>query len=287
MSEAEPDRMFSDVEHVVRAQDRDRWLASLFVPADMRPHVLAVLAFSTEIARVREVVHEPMPGEIRFQWWRDVLTDIRPGEGASHPVARAVLASIAACKLPLKPFLDLIDARTFDLYDDPMPRLSELEGYCGETASALFQLVALILAGGRDPESHDSAGHAGVAYAVTGLLRALPIHARRGQCYLPADVLARHGSRRDEVVTGQATPGLRAALAEMREIARRHLDEAEAAVPDLAPSIRPAFLPLALVRPYLDALARVERAPFGHIVELPQWRRQWTLWRASRRWRTG
>ena len=33
-------------------------------------------------------------------------------------------------------FVDLIDARIFDLYDDPMPSLNDLEGYCGETSSA-------------------------------------------------------------------------------------------------------------------------------------------------------
>ena len=36
-----------------------------------------------------------------------------------------------------KPFVDLVDARVFDLYDDPMPSLNDLEGYCGETSSSL------------------------------------------------------------------------------------------------------------------------------------------------------
>jgi 15-cis-phytoene synthase len=46
--------------------------------------------------------------------------------------------------------------------------------------------------------------------------------------------------------------------------------------------VRPAFLPLALVGPML---ARFERAGSEATeVELPQWRRQWHLWRAARSW---
>ena len=40
----------------------------------------------------------------------------------------------------------LLDARVFDLYDDPMPSLNDLEGYAGDTESALIQLGAIILA---------------------------------------------------------------------------------------------------------------------------------------------
>ncbi len=40
--------------------------------------------------------------------------------------------------------------------------------------SALIQCGAMILVDGRDPGSADAAGHAGVAQAITGLLRALP-----------------------------------------------------------------------------------------------------------------
>ena len=58
----------------------------------------------------------------------------------------------------------------FDLYDDTMPTLNDLEGYCGETSSSLIRLGAMILADGSDPGAADAAGHAGVAYALTGLL---------------------------------------------------------------------------------------------------------------------
>ena len=57
---------------LVRDFDRDRYLAALYAPAHLRPALYALYAFNLEIARVRELAREPMPGEIRLQWWREV-----------------------------------------------------------------------------------------------------------------------------------------------------------------------------------------------------------------------
>ena len=46
----------------------------------------------------------------------------------------------------------------------------------------------------------------------------------------------------------------------------------------------PAFLPPALVPRYLAVMDRADYDPFRTAVEIPQWRRQWTLWRAARRY---
>ena len=58
---------------LVRAGDKDRYLASLFAPDELRPYLLALYAFNIEIARVRETVSEAALGEIRLQWWRDAI----------------------------------------------------------------------------------------------------------------------------------------------------------------------------------------------------------------------
>jgi 15-cis-phytoene synthase len=161
---------FAHAAEIARAGDRDRYLADLFAPQPARDHLFALHAFNVEIARIRESVKEPGLGEIRMQFWRDALR----GDGAGHPVGRALVETIAAFGLPPEPFETLIEARRFDLYDDPMPTLNDLEGYAGDTTSSLIQLAAIILAGGRDPGTAEIAGHGGVAYAVTGLMRALP-----------------------------------------------------------------------------------------------------------------
>ncbi|OYW36951.1 MAG: phytoene/squalene synthase family protein, partial [Azorhizobium sp. 12-66-6] len=177
---------------MIRRHDRDRFIATLFSPAPQRRHLTALYAFNLEVARVREVVHEPRLGEIRLQWWRELIEGLGRGDVSGHPVAAAILDTIETCALPRGALLNLIEARTFDLYDDPMPSLNDLEGYAGETSSVLIQLAAGILLGRSEPRLADAAGHAGVAIALTGLMRALPIQAARGQCYLPLDLLARH-----------------------------------------------------------------------------------------------
>src|SRR6185295_4387528 len=74
--------------------------------------------------------------------------------------------------LPVKAFLDLIAAREFDLYDDPMPSVTALEGYLGETSSALIQMASLVLAGPEARSNAEAAGLAGVAYGVARLFGA-------------------------------------------------------------------------------------------------------------------
>ena len=154
---------------LVRAADKDRFLASLFAPGAKRPALMALYAFNIEIARVREMVSEPRIGEIRYQWWRDTLNGIYRGETSPHPVAQELARAIEAGDLPEKALLDLIAAREFDLYDDPMPGLAALEGYLGETSSALIQMASLVLAGREAQRSADAAGLAGVAYGIARL----------------------------------------------------------------------------------------------------------------------
>jgi phytoene synthase len=270
---------FAHAAEIVRSDDRDRYLSDLFAPEPARRHLFALHAFNVEIARIREIVSEPGLGEIRLQFWRDALR----ADGAGHPVGQALVETIAAFKLPIEAFDNLIEARRFDLYDDPIPSLNELEGYAGDTSSSLIQLAAIILAGGRDPGTAEMAGHAGVAYALTGLMRALPIHSARGQSYLPGDLLRAHGVDRQTVLAGQTSPELIAALAELRSVARRHLEAARALSANVDPEIFPAVLPVALVGPQLDRMDRKGFDPFGPIADISQLRRQWILWRAARR----
>src|SRR5688572_12261851 len=114
----------------VRERDRDRFLSDLFAPAEVRKHLFALHAFNAEIVRIPSLVSDPTLGEIRQERWREAIQG-RGGEGS--PVAEAIVATIATCSLPVSALLALIDARTFDLYNDPMPTFHAFEGYAGET----------------------------------------------------------------------------------------------------------------------------------------------------------
>ena len=270
---------FDHCEEQVRSGDKDRFLATLFAPQKYRRALHALYAFNLEVARTRELAREPMPGEIRLQWWRDVLAG---ADVEGSPVAAALREVVVRYRLPPPLLETLIDARAFDLYNEPMASLGDLDNYAVGTSSVLIELASRILSDGKETGVGDLSGHAGIAYAITGLLRALPLHAARGQIYLPADVLARHRAQAQDLLGGRATTELRAALAEMRLHARGNLDAAREWLAAAPEAIAPALLPVALVRPLLDRMERRGYQPFRPR-DLPQWRRQWVLWRAARR----
>jgi 15-cis-phytoene synthase len=260
---------------LIRTADRDRFIASLFAPADRRTALHALYGFAAELARVREVAHAALPGEIRLQWWSEVIDRERDGEANANPVAAALLATMERYPLRREALLDLVEARRFDLYEEPMRSLTDLEAYLRRTSSSLMSLAALILAGA---EFEAVAAPAGIASGLAQILRAFPIHVARRQLYLPTEMLERHRVHLHDVFAGRSSPGLVAAFAELRDIARRHLTEVRQRVSALPQEAMPAVLPLAVVRPWLDRSER--RDPFA-AVELAPWRRQWLIWRAA------
>jgi phytoene synthase len=282
--QVQPNGGYAFCEGLLRREDKDRWLASLFVPSESRRHIHALYAFSLEIARVREVVSEPLLGEIRLQWWRDALKAINAAEAKANPVAAALRDTIARFDLPIAPLLELICGRGRDLYGEPMQSVEVLEVYTRATCANLFRLAALILDGKEAPASLDAALHAGIAYGVTGLIRALPWDCARGQVFVPAAILQAHGASRDDFVAGHASEGVLAALADLHARARAHLNIFYATLLGLPDKSRPAFLPVCLCEPYLRLMEKPGYDPFKTVVELPQWKRQWILWRTARRW---
>lgn len=272
---------FTHCEQLVRADDKDRFLATLFAPEKYRRALFALYAFNLEVARVREIAREPMPGEVRLQWWTDVLSGSGRGDVSANPVAVALREVVVRYRLPPKMLADLIEARRFDLYDEPMPSLAALELYAAKTSSAVVDLAARILSDGRNPAVGELARHAGIAYAVTGLLRSFPIHAARHQLYVPLELMQRHHAQTEHVFAAKPTLELRAALADIRLHARKHLTAAGALLDAMPAAIAPAVLPVALVRPSLARMERRRYKPF-RLFEMPQWRRQWILWRAAR-----
>jgi phytoene synthase len=270
---------FAHCEGLVRAADRDRFLTTLFAHAEHRPALLALYAFNLEIARVREIVHEPLAGEIRLQWWSDVLEGEGRGEVAAHPVAAALIATVARYRLGPERLKALIAARRFDLDNEPMRSLGDLEAYAEGASAGLIALAAQVLAGGLDIGS--LAHHAGLAHAFAGLLAAFPNHAARGKVFVPLEILGRHGAAREDALGGQATPQLHAALAELRLHARRHLRAAQQLLAAAPPTVIPALLPVALAGPTLIGMERRGYDPFMPI-EIAPWRRQLSIWRAAR-----
>jgi phytoene synthase len=271
-------------EALVRSTDKDRYLAGLYASAGNRAHLYALYAFAHEVARISDVARQPLAGEMRLQWWRDALAGERPGEVLANPVAAALLTTIRECALPTDRLVTLIDAHGFDLYDEPMPSLAEFDAYAARTAGTVFALGATILGGADDGDAIAAAAPAaGIAYEIAQRLRTFARDASRRQIFVPLDLLAQHGVARTEIEARQSTAGMRGALAALRGHARAAFARFRFAMPALPVVCAPAFLTLAVVPLLLARLDAAVADPFA-AVEVPQWRRQWVIWRAARRW---
>jgi phytoene synthase len=265
---------------LVRSHDFVRYASTLFIPAEERRALLALYAFNVEISRIRDHVSQPLPGEIRMQWWTDLLAGAGHGGVEGNPVASELSAAIRTYGLPAEPMSRLIDEHQFDLYNDPMPTLAALEGYVHQTASALFALAARILAP-PSAEIEHLARHAGFAEGFVQVVAALPRDAARRQLFLPLQFLQSQGSGMEEVFSGKQTPKLRAAVDQLLNEAREHLLTAEGLLAQVPARVRPAFLPLALVRRDLARMSRADNDPFV-LRARSRFSILWALWRASR-----
>ena len=265
----------------LRDTDRDRYLACLLSPPEKRGALAALYAFNAELARVRDLVRDALPGEVRLQYWRDLLEGQPHGSSEANPLAAALLSAIETCHLPRPTLIAMTEARIFDLYDDPMQSRSELEGYAGETASALIQLASLVLDGEKAAESAACAGHAGVAQAVAGLLLLMPLHRHRGQLYIPAEILAATGLDRDAFLAGEDKPRISSAIEAFAGFGLDHLAKARADRGRIASSVFAAYLPVALSGPVLRKAQKAGAGVFETPLVLPQLSRQWRLLTAS------
>ena len=262
-------------EAALRENDRDRWLACLLAPEAARPHLHALYAFNLVVSRVASQVTQALLGEMRLQFWVDALDGVAQGAVRANPTADALLATIEACGLDRELFRELLQARRFDLYDEPQPDLAALDCYCDLTAGHLFRLAGRIVAG--KDASGAAAGPAGRAFALTGLLRALPWIAAEGRIFLPPDLLARHGLDAGSVKARKNSPELRAALAELRARARENLAQTRTALRESTPRPeRAAYRLAALPKLFLRQMDRAAD-PFAPLPEIAQWRRQWAL----------
>lgn len=236
----------------VRRQDRDRFGTVLFAPADRREDLFGLYAFNGEIARIPDLVREPLLGRVRLQWWRDTLEGLRAGKRVAHPVADALGDAVARHSLSPEPFEQLLSARERDMDPAPPRTVAELIGHADATAGALG-VICLEMLGVRDPSSAAAVRSVGIAWGLTGLLRAAAFHARSGKSFFPADLLGEQGIDSEAVLDGSARQGVAGVARHLAELAWAHL--ADGRRRRLSRAALPAVLIAPLAECYLRGLA--------------------------------
>jgi phytoene synthase len=143
--------MSEDLDDLIRRVDPDRWLSSRFIgDAGRRADVIAIYAYDHELARAPKVASNPLLGEIRLTWWREMLDEAYEGRHVRHhPTAQALADVIRRHELPREPLEAMIDARYRELDPTPMTKKEAMELAFG-TAGAAADLAIQILGGVRE-----------------------------------------------------------------------------------------------------------------------------------------
>lgn len=265
----------------VRRQDYDHYLCGLFAPEEARAGIYALYAFNAEIARTPELVSEPLLGRIRLQWWRDAIAAAAQGGGPHHQVVQALAQAFARFALPLQEFEIMLDAREGEVESEPIEDYAALEKLARATAGGLTRLTLTCL-GVREPLALRAGRHVGIAYALTGLLRAVPFHAAQRRLYLPQDRLKAAGVSEAALFEGRKQATLAVVVAGIAAEARRHLRLARRLRAGIPPAALPALLPATLLDGYLSRLARQKYDVYSGKIDLPPLARQLRLaWKAS------
>lgn len=162
---------------IVARGDPDRFAAAMAAPVDARKILLPLYAFNVEVARAPWVSEEPMIGEMRLQWWRDVLEEIGAGKAArKHEVAEplaGVLDTQAAQMLD-----KVVAMRRWDLYKDPFEDRTHFDAYIDAGATLMWCAARAL---GADPDAAAKVTALGRASALARYFQAVPVLEARGR----------------------------------------------------------------------------------------------------------
>lgn len=263
------------VREAARRGEPDRYLAALLAPANVRGDLAALAAFSAELARIVQIVSEPMVGEIRLQWWRDALETMVRGESAAHPVADALGGAIRRHHLPVALVQNIIDARSIELGIEPAADEQALGAYLDAAEATLFRLALLVLGMPAGPGQDTTVSAAARAYGIARRPGRLLLQLHAPEISLPRP--------QAEPAPGQGQDtAAREGLAMLRQEARSALATVRAAMHALEPGSSPAFLPLAMVEPYLRAQERMAD-PLHDVADVAPLTRVSRIWWANMR----
>ena len=267
---------------LARTHARDQWLGALYASASARGALFALASFDYEIRQALGRARDPNLTAIRLAWWREVIAGERQAEAAGNPVALALRAAIDAYALPQSRLEAMLDARLQAIAPQEDFNHVAFRAFADESEGARLRLASRITARGQDLDTADAQAPAGMALALTRLLKELPFKAGSAPTLIPTDVAARHGVNVADFDARREDPGVTVACAELRGLARDELAEAERRLKSSSPAILPAFIPLAPLRLDLDRLDRNADRPLDDVGEVSPLRRQWAIWRWAR-----
>lgn len=257
----------------------DQYIQLLFFPEAKRNAIATIWAFQKEIDRIPYLVSEPMPGEVRLQWWREVFSGERTSEAKANPLAISLLSTIDRFDLPTDSFVRFLDAKVFDLYNDPMPDRVTLEAYLGETECFILQMLALINECEHGTNLANACGHGGVALGIANIIRQLPFYLNNQQSYVPSDLIEACGIDVAAWLSGETLNHI-SAYHGFAALGQEHVKKAKLEIAKLPKDKRSAFLSLSIAELVFERAIKKSKGLREPIVMSPL-SKQWALWKMS------
>ena len=245
----------------VKSYDYDRFLITLFSPASAREHLFALYAFNHEVAKIREAVSESMLGEIRLQWWREAIEGIYADQPRNHEVILPLHRAVRECGLDQQLFMDIINARTADIYDENPKTLNDFENYLGGTSGNLMKLAAQII-GENDQHVLSLAYDMGMVWGLIGTIRSIRYHISLNKVSFSQDVLDEYKVQKKDIFAMDENENIKSMVKGLCTSAEQYLAQITNEKKCLSKEVRSLFLHCALSKSYLNALKKVDYDPF-------------------------
>ena len=221
----------------LKSVDPDRYRAALFADPQARMRLMTLYGFHAELAKVPELVSEPMIGAIRYQWWRDAVDEIYTKDYVrKHEISTPLRKVLLSSNAPRFWIDQLIDGRERDLDPRPFEDLDAAKDYCAQTSGKLLQIAVHICASNMrlSADQTDGVSAAGLSWGLTGLARAYGYYHKSMLSNIQVD--------------------------ELIAAARQAHQDARARLGKIDPAIMPALAYCALVPGFLKRLAAIDPA---------------------------
>lgn len=234
---ASDNALSEEVLTTLKSVDPDRYRAAVFADPAARARLMTLYGFHAELAKVPELVSEPMIGAIRYQWWRDAVDEIYTKDYVRKHETSTPLRNVLLTTDTPRFWVDqLIDGRERDLDPRPFEDMNAAKDYCAQTSGKLLQIAVHICAPDMrlSADQTDGVTAAGLSWGLTGLARAYGYYHKSMLSNLRADELI-------------------AAAQEAHALAKARLGKID-------PAIMPALAYCALVPGFLKRLSAIDPA---------------------------
>lgn len=252
----------------VKKYDYYRYLCCLLAPEEQRDKLFTIYAFNNEIAKIKDMVTEPMAGHIRLQWWREAIDEIYKKKPVSHKheVVDALYELVHGSKIPKSMFHNLINAREADIEFHAPANMEDIKQYTINTSSNLFYLILAALEID-DKQAKEAAYYSGIAYAMTGIMRSMRHNSYHRRVMLPKDMMEEQQITTKEIIEGKNLEKTRTIVRALCEHAKVSLNHVAALSGEIPKEAKIALLPLSTVDIFLNRIKRHNYDLFNSNIE--------------------